>query len=1210
MPRICTYKNPLVRNGTGRHERMPPLLDPDSIRIDERTEADFLKYILDYSESLQHFNESNEPSGNWRAFFEKDVSVLIAMLSKTDTTADRQALETLPHLIRSSEDAGEVETAFRGLFELNFSMFIRMNRWFSQIPKELEMHAFMHRLITSGMKEPLRRLAALYKGAAQSPSLLGTGEPGSLLQAPFRTWEQFRSAGAGPVWYTTGEGPETPWADILDLIPTDTTSFGPDRGLHSVSSTGKIRYALPVLENVSERFFKSYNQCVLQSSGYLKDSLENYPAHEPHMGLLLAFLRLFNHALKDLNSLTRRHLDFYYRDVLRLKPTAPVMDRVFLIGEVAQHLDQARVEQGTLLKAGEDALENEVLYRVTRDSYLNQARITEIKTVFTGKTQEKGIYAAPVANSADGEGEEFDDPLQGWAPFGEPQSGDNRTMGDARLGFAVASPVLRMHEGERHIFLVFTADSQPETDRPFSDLFRARITTEEEWHPAAISEPSAEELSELDEPDAGFVLAVRLAPGDPPVVDFDPDLHEGRFDTGAPVLRVELLPDENGHIYHRWRNYRVDGCRIAVHVNGFRDLIIQSDLGRLDLSKPIQPFGPVPRVGARFLIGSPEIFAKRVTDMTLHLTWPGWPEAGLDNYYENYGEDVFDFSEIRVDRLLPDPESTDGWRHDEQDEAFPFFEEEFEQELKVISEPFDGEQPDLKEFRVYRPGMPRGFVGFELAGPDDPFWHSRYRQRLTQYAVQGKSGDPPVEPFTPQIGELSVDYKAEADIPMESPAGGEVTRHRFYHLYPFGIDPVQKTGRYVSVSPHLLPQFSSETETGTEIHDGELFIGLESWLPQQSLSMLFMVKVGSEDPELKEMPVRWYYRSGYRWKPLRAHQDYRDETLGLLKTGIITFQLPKDATTGDELFETDEPLHWIKAVVTGQARRFPKMIDIRAQAFPVEFTDRNNDPDYLSTPLQSGTISKFKQSRSDVRSIEQPWAAVKGRMPERGNEFYRRISERLRHRDRGVAIHDYERLVLQQFPDVWLAKCINHSTYEYAEPDDRLITAEFAPGYVTMLIVPDLTNQNLMDPLQPRVSFFLRREIRDHLKKKLPYFAAEKLSVINPRFEPVRVELTVHFLEVTDVAFYKKKLKEDIQAFLAPWAYGRTETFRFGGTVHKSMIVNYIDELSYVDYVTGVRMFHKAGDTFQEVNEATANTSRSVLTSDRNHKILNGSETA
>ena len=63
-----------------------------------------------------------------------------------------------------------------------------------------------------------------------------------------------------------------------------------------------------------------------------------------------------------------------------------------------------------------------------------------------------------------------------------------------------------------------------------------------------------------------------------------------------------------------------------------------------------------------------------------------------------------------------------------------------------------------------------------------------------------------------------------------------------------------------------------------------------------------------------------------------------------------------------------------------------------------------------------------------------------GKMKEAGNKFYTRVSERLRHKGRTIALWDYERLVLQYFPGVYKVKCINHASLSsFADAGHTLI---------------------------------------------------------------------------------------------------------------------------------------------------------------------------
>src|SRR5687768_9788227 len=88
---------------------------------------------------------------------------------------------------------------------------------------------------------------------------------------------------------------------------------------------------------------------------------------EPHYALFLAFLQLFKIAQDDLNRITGKHLDFYYREVLQLEERPALPDQVFIIFNLAKHVSQHLIQKGTLLKAGKDASGKELIYQTDKE---------------------------------------------------------------------------------------------------------------------------------------------------------------------------------------------------------------------------------------------------------------------------------------------------------------------------------------------------------------------------------------------------------------------------------------------------------------------------------------------------------------------------------------------------------------------------------------------------------------------------------------------------------------------------------------------------------------------------------------------------------------------------------------------------------------------------------------------------------------------------
>jgi hypothetical protein len=217
-------------------------------------------------------------------------------------------------------------------------------------------------------------------------------------------------------------------------------------------------------------------------------------------------------------------------------------------------------------------------------------------------------------------------------------------------------------------------------------------------------------------------------------------------------------------------------------------------------------------------------------------------------------------------------------------------------------------------------------------------------------------------------------------------------------------------------------------------------------------------------------------------------------------------------------------------------------------------------------------------------------------MVEADESFYTRVSERLRHKDRSITIWDYETMVLERFPSVFRAKCLNHTS----------ATSQIAPGNVYLVVVSNLVNKNAVDPLKPRISVNTLEEIHTFLKRKITPFV--NLIVENPSYEEIRVEFKVSFAEgITDTGFYEKQLNEDILRFLTPWAYEAGADISFEGRLHSSVILDYVEELSYVDYLTDFRMYHIADpskpEEAVEVDEAIASTPMSILVSAKEHTI-------
>ncbi|MFT3681152.1 MAG: hypothetical protein QM791_12820 [Ferruginibacter sp.] len=558
--------------------------------------------------------------------------------------------------------------------------------------------------------------------------------------------------------------------------------------------------------------------------------------------------------------------------------------------------------------------------------------------------------------------------------------------------------------------------------------------------------------------------------------------------------------------------------------------------------------------------------------------------------------------------------------------------------LKTISS-FE-RNPYLDDFTEYDVSAKRGFIRLNLRRD---FLHDEYPKALLKLVAGLKEpitdpGKLVNVPYTPKLKNITLFYFSSESVQF----GGENTNsaiEQFYHITPFGY---QRTEIASQDTFYLLPQFlKAAAPSETKIFEahlnredylahGNLYIGLKDALPEQKVNILFQVSDGTGDNRFSPPDIEWSYLVNNKWLPFKAFemQDHTraDESTrkSLLKSGIIEFSLPKEITSNGTTILNDQLL-WLRAAAQEDTSDttnsdamlsehrivvLPDLTAVIAQAAVARFENHHNSLSHLAAPLPAKTISKFIDSRAAIKKSEQPFYSFDGRLPENDLQFYTRISERLRHKNRAICIWDYERLVLQQFPQLYKAKCLNHTGINESllEPD-LFKLREIAPGFVTVAVIPDIQNKNTANKLEPRAPLGLLDEIKLFLKKHTNLFVAsaytnelDYLQVLNPLYEQVRVKACVRFHTGLDRLYYKYVLNEDLKKFLSPWAYDDGKEISFGSVYQKSSILNFIEERKYVDVVLDFSATHYR-DSVEVIPGSDAasqiipTTSRSILTS-------------
>lgn len=759
-------------------------------------------------------------------------------------------------------------------------------------------------------------------------------------------------------------------------------------------------------------------------------------------------------------------------------------------------------------------------------------------------------------------------------------------------------------------------------------------------------------------------FVIRLNATEQAVVAYNVNQHKGTFVTTSPILVIELpnysrfpadpeQEDDNllelarqkeakfwRNVYAYLKTLKISKGKIVVTVNGLKNVIVQNDTAVLKPDAPFFPYGVTPAVNSSFYIGSKEVFYKKLNKLDIYTAWHEKP-SNFDTYYAVY-KTVLNLdadpdqpatltytasAELRYDRqwkslhttrggnntvtLFTTPpediEETDVDRYGHSKISFTGgtgTDEVLENEMRSYRR--DTTLTDLTEFNN---DVQRGFIRLVLRSPD--FYHKAYPAVLTRVAfetsktsggnadIKDKTVNPP---YTPTIRSITIDYESDQSF--------EAGVDQLFHLYPFGEAQVipEKTGTF------LMPQFRNyeleEDEiTGKiipKISDDEqqaaLYIGLEKATPGTMISMLVQVVENSGSPDATAPEISWSYLRNNSWIKLNQQQVISDTTNGFLTSGIVEVALPNDANDTNTLLEAGK--YWLSASCSEGYEALSSVLGIYTQAVCAVFADAGNDPQRLASPLESGNIAKLLNSVPQIKKVTQPFASFGGRMAEQSTEYYRRVSERLRHKGRALAIWDYEHLVLEYFPSIYKVKCISHTSSAGA------CNSELAPGHVCVTVISNLRNQNQVDTLKPTTSIAVLAEIKAFLRERTSRFV--ELEVINPDFEEVEVEFDVVFYDeyAADNGYYTNLLNEEIKQYLSPWAFDAAAEIVFGGTIYGAEIINFIEEREYVSFIREfkMRVLDESGNPLPDTNasdidDVKASSSRSVLVSAAKHKI-------
>lgn len=928
----------------------------------------------------------------------------------------------------------------------------------------------------------------------------------------------------------------------------------------------------------------------------------------PHLTLFLTFLMLLENSKKRYNNLTKRHLDFYYSQILHIDKLPATPDKVYLIFELAKNALQEKIETKTGFDGGKDALGKTRTYYSNNELIANKTVVSSLKNIYND-IDEKKITASPVANSYDGLGAAFPDKNNTqWWPFGYiDKTGVLPKLPNPALGFAVASPILLLSEGKRSIQMSFTFENNITaiTSAIIKECLSLQLTTAKKWLEVAEISSSLpiKSGSTYTTSVSGktMKIAFLLDENADEITGYDAKIYGEEFATNLPVAKFNLdITKANGYdLYKLLAENKLENIIINIDVQNIKNAVLENDFGSINAAKPFFPFSPQPVDNSNFLIKYSEAFTKKWENISIDVLWKNTPVDFVEHYkaykmsaLNTISVGAFKSSVLNASngfistggivtansyfQYQPAILSNNIWQNYGSAATLFTATNPFKTTLNIANSNFITEKNGQLKLTLTK-----------------SFLHKLYPKI---YALALSTDDAnvviPNEPYTPLAENLILNYTASETTKFSVTVGetleGIYTKNeaRLFHIHPFGYSEEH------SYLKSLLDYVENENSYlfPTYCKGGELFIGLENVQELQQITLLFQVLEGSENPTTPsftgKQKIEWSVLGNNEWRILNPSDILGNETDNLLQSGVLKFNLPKEATQNNTRLPKN--YIWLKAKMHKKFDVVCKITGIHSQAVLAAFQDNANDLSHLKTGLEAGTISKLLQRLSNVKSVTQPYNSFDYKPIESSEDYYRRISERLRHKNRAVTMWDYEHIVLQKFPELYKVKCLNHTC------DDSYQS----PGNVTLVVIPDTVNKKVFDIYQPRVSTATLNKVKKHIDQLNSMHVTT--FVINPKYEEVQVDLKVKFKPGYDENFYMQQLNADIIKFLSPWALDKNIPITFGVTIHSSLLINYIEKLGYVDYLQDVKLL-KNGVLSDKA--AVPSNPKSILVSAKSHVI-------
>lgn len=637
----------LIHPHTALLSQRNALLPPDNL-IDGRTHQDHLNFMAGFAGLINFYDKKNVLNGNWAPFLLKDPVILLAVISATNfENRHRLFVKTLQKISsifsvvkKQKETQSKAPSSYRadlviavtGLFDQLMSIFLDLNTWAIYLDRsqnEFELKTYIFDQLKSQTGASCYALIALRHALVSEKNFkdLAPYLPSTIKKLDVKYWTSTTS--------------QQPFWKVLDFDKELQNNL--DEDYNKTIKTLTLEEAVPAIESAGDSVFVKLKK-IIEAARKEYDFESVKKSKYPDTTLIRTFTQLLQNQQDKINSLTEKHLEFYYKDILKQVNAKAVADSVYAnitLADDASYL--VKLEPKTLFNAGQDENDIPIEFALDELTYLNTASISKTFTLLkeTDDDTLSQLYLKHIETPTEVITNE-DDIVESWPTFGA----DNATKGmQQSMSIIYGSPILYLTSGTRTIDVTMHHAAITDISAQFKKA-KYYLSTQEEWLQVYLEK----DYPKINSSDTGQSITFRfvLAPDVPEIVPFSEEAEQ--LQSSWPLLKFE---------FDQFLDLKappiVQSVSFTATVEGFKNVLLYNDNGNLGEDVPFQLFGPIANQGANFMVGSTEIFSKQLDWLRLGYKWDNLPKE-FDSYYKQYN------SFLKKDCIEPKEESKGFFR--------------------------------------------------------------------------------------------------------------------------------------------------------------------------------------------------------------------------------------------------------------------------------------------------------------------------------------------------------------------------------------------------------------------------------------------------------------------------------------------------------------------------------------------------------------------